>query len=79
MLVHSGQLQGTLAHIISIDNSETAQIETSDDNLLVEVPLRDIRRAFTCGDYVKIICGEHQGREGFITEVYGELVTLYAI
>jgi hypothetical protein len=70
-------LQGTLGRIISIDNTETAQIETSDDHLLVEVLQRHLRRAFSCGDYVMIISGEHQGREGFITELYGELVTLY--
>ena len=77
VLICLGVLQGTLGCIISIDNTETAQIETFEDHLLVEMPQRHLRRAFSCGDYVTIISGEHQGRGGFITELNGELVTLY--
>jgi transcription antitermination factor NusG len=77
VLICLGVLQGTLGCIISIDNMEMAQIKTSKDHLLVEVPQRHLRRAFSCSDYVTIISGEHQGCEGFITELYGELVMLY--
>jgi transcription elongation factor len=77
--VYSGPFQGTVGCVVSINDADIVQIETLLDNVLIEVPCQNIQRAFSCGDLVAIVCGEFQGREGFITDIYGAATTLYSI
>jgi transcription elongation factor len=40
---------------------------------------QDIRKAFSCGDFVEVIGGEHQGKDGFVTEVDETHAMLYSM
>jgi ribosomal protein L24 len=75
--VHSGPLQGTLAHVVSIKDADVVTIETLLETVVIDVSRENIRKAFSCGDLVTVIQGEYQGEEGFIIDVHGTLVTLY--
>jgi ribosomal protein L24 len=75
--VHSGPLQGTLAHVVSIKDADVVTMETLLETIVIDVSQEDICRAFSCGDTVTVIRGEYQGEEGFIIDVHGTLVTLY--
>jgi transcription elongation factor len=55
--VYSGPLQGTVGHVVSIDDADIVQIETLLDNVLIEVPRQNIQRAFSCGNLVAVVCG----------------------
>jgi hypothetical protein len=73
--VHSGPLRGTLGRLVSIDDLKTGQIKTS-DGLFMEMCLQDIQKAFSCGGFVTV---EHQGHNGFVTEVDETHVMLYSM
>jgi transcription elongation factor len=73
-----GDLQGTTGCLTEIHDNGTVTIVADDEQVPPLNLLRwEICKLFSQGDFVRVLFGMHQGKEGFIVNLEGNFATVY--
>ena len=73
-----GKLQGTSGYLTEIHDDGTVTVVAKDEQVMPLKLLRwEICNLFSPGDFVRVLFGEHQGKEGFIVDLEGNTATVY--
>jgi ribosomal protein L24 len=75
--VVSGALQGLLGHVIDVSEGHNVLIESDELHAPQTVKAWELRKMFGRGDFVRAVCGEHRGVEGFIVDMDSTTVSVY--
>jgi transcription elongation factor len=73
-----GELQGTSGCLTEIHGDGMVTIVADDEQVPPMKLLQwEICKSFIQGDFVRVLFGEHQGKEGFIVDLEGNSATIY--
>ena len=77
--VIGGSLAGMIGEVIDVQDNHTVTLRCPDQTAALEVPIQQVCKHFRLGDHVRVLCGGHQGSEGYITEMRKdvEMVVVY--
>ena len=76
--VVAGELQGTSGYLTEIHDDGMVTIVADDEQVPPLNLMRwEICKLFSQGDFVRVLFGEHQGKEGFIVDLEGNSATIY--
>jgi len=73
-----GELQGSTGRLAEIHDDGTVTIVADDEQIPPLNLLRwEICKLFSQGDFIRVLFGEHRGKEGFIVDLEGNSATIY--
>ncbi|KAF5329674.1 hypothetical protein D9619_009202 [Psilocybe cf. subviscida] len=72
-ILDSGQFRGSIGLVLGV-NHDAVEVYLPVQEQTIVVGITNIQTELQYGDYIRVLCGEHQGKQGYITKVEGEWV-----
>lgn len=72
-ILESGEFKGANGIVLGVTD-DVVEVYLPDQEHTVVVGITNVQADHKYGDYVRVINGEHEGKEGYITKAEGEWV-----